>query len=64
MICKEIPVDTVECDKCEGLFCKLCLERYQYLNKIKKGAKITKEMMECPEYHKICEKRVVNKKLD
>ena len=23
--CKQIPIDTVECDKCEVLFCKLCL---------------------------------------
>ena len=55
--CKLIPVDPLECDKCEKIFCGSCFDENQ---KSKSGPKSDK----CPKYHEFCGKKRLNSNIE
>lgn len=57
-LCQTIPIDTIECDKCDNLFCHKCIA-----NKLNGNAtgKAKELMMHCPNHYN---KNILNKKVN
>ena len=56
MICFNIPIDPIECSKCDVLFCKKCIEKY-------KTAASYSSSRKCPKCREMLETRPMNRKL-
>lgn len=61
LICQSIPLEPVECDKCQKVFCEECLTTLQ--SNINPNLSNLFNYNECPDYHKKCKIKKVNRNL-
>ena len=56
MICFNIPIEPLECDKCDVIFCQKCVKKYRETASVSRSRK-------CPKCNMSFETRGMNKKL-